>query len=85
MLHQEFGSLAKWVKPEGGYFFWLEFATGTDITPLRDKAPEYEAGFQPGAVFSSHSGLSNCMRLSFAHYGEDEIAEGIRRIRSLFK
>lgn len=84
-LHKEFDSLARWVKPEGGYFFWLEFATGTDITPLRDKARECEAGFQPGAVFSSNSGLSNCMRLSFAHYSEDDIAEGVRRIRTLFE
>lgn len=84
VLHKEFGSLAEWIKPEGGYFFWLEFAAGTDITPLRDKARERETGFQAGAVFSSCGGLSNCMRLSFAHYDEDEIAVGVRRIRSLF-
>jgi DNA-binding transcriptional MocR family regulator len=84
VLHSEFSSLAEWNKPEGGYFFWLEFTAGTDITPLRAKARECEVGFQPGAVFSSRGGLANCMRLSFAHYAEDEIAEGVRRIRSLF-
>jgi DNA-binding transcriptional MocR family regulator len=72
------------VKPEGGYFFWLEFAAGTDITPLRDRAGEFDVGFQPGSVFSSRGELSNCMRLSFAHYGVDDIAEGVRRIRRLF-
>jgi len=84
VLRSEFNSLAEWNKPEGGYFFWLEFATGTDISPLRDEARACEVGFQPGAVFSSGGGLANCMRLSFAHYAEDEIAEGVRRIRSLF-
>jgi DNA-binding transcriptional MocR family regulator len=83
-LRNEFDSLATWVKPEGGYFFWLELAAGTDIAPLRDKARELEAGFQPGAVFSTRGELSNCLRLSFAHYGEDDIAEGVRRIRRLF-
>jgi DNA-binding transcriptional MocR family regulator len=83
-LESEFSSLAKWIKPEGGYFFWLEFAAGMDIAPLRELARECEAGFQPGAVFSSCDGLSNCMRLSFAHYAEDEIAEGVRRVRTLF-
>ena len=83
-LHSEFSSLAEWRKPMGGYFFWLEFAAGTDISRLRDEARACEAGFQPGAVFSSRGGLANCMRLSFAHYAEDDIAEGVRRIRSLF-
>ena len=82
-LQKEFGSLATWLNPRGGYFFWLEFAAGMDMAPLRDKAREHEAGFQPGAVFSSRGGLSNCMRLSFAHYPEADIAEGIRRIRAL--
>ena len=82
-LSSEFGSLATWLKPQGGYFFWLEFATGTDIAALRDQARECETGFQPGAVFSSRGGLSNYMRLSFAHYPEDDIAEGIHRIRAL--
>ena len=83
-LRSEFGSLATWHKPQGGYFFWLEFAAGTDIAALRDRARECETGFQHGGVFSSCGGLSNCMRLSFAHYSEDEIADGIRRLRPLF-
>lgn len=83
-LNQNFGTLAEWMKPKGGYFFWLEFAEGIDIAPLRDRAPEHKTGFQAGAVFSSCGGLLNCMRLSFAHYAEDDIAEGVRRIRSLF-
>ena len=82
-LSSEFGSLATWQKPQGGYFFWLEFAAGTDIAALRDAARERETGFQPGGVFSNCGGLSNCMRLSFAHYPEADIAEGIRRIRAL--
>jgi len=82
-LSGEFSSLATWRKPQGGYFFWLEFAAGTDITALRDKARERETGFQPGGVFSSCGGLSNCMRLSFAHYPAADLAEGIHRIRAL--
>ncbi|MGI9224850.1 MAG: PLP-dependent aminotransferase family protein [Woeseiaceae bacterium] len=84
VLRSEFSSLAEWNMPEGGYFFWLEFATGTDTSLLRREARACEAGFQPGTVFSSGGGLANCMRLSFAHYAEDEITEGVRRIRSLF-
>jgi 2-aminoadipate transaminase len=84
-LRKEFGSLAKWKKPGGGYFFWIEFPDGTDTGPLREQAASLETGFQGGAVFSSRGGLSNFLRLSFAHYAEDQIAEGIRRMRPLFK
>jgi DNA-binding transcriptional MocR family regulator len=36
-------------------------------------------------VFSSNRKLGNFLRLSFAHYGVDDIREGISRIRSLFQ
>jgi DNA-binding transcriptional MocR family regulator len=83
-LKKEFSSLAKWKKPGGGYFFWLEFAEGTNTAPLREKAAKLETGFQAGATFSSCGGLSNFLRLSFAHYAEDQITEGIRRMGPLF-
>ncbi len=83
-LKKEFGSIAKWTMPGGGYFFWLEFPHGTDATALRERAQKLETGFQAGARFSSRGGCSNFLRLSFAHYAEDQIAEGIRRMRPLF-
>jgi 2-aminoadipate transaminase len=83
-LHSEFGDLARWNRPEGGYFFWLEFAKDIDTAALRKKALELETGFQSGRVFSNCGELNNCLRLSFAHYREDEIVVGIRRMRPLF-
>ena len=83
-LKTEIGNLATWNRPGGGYFFWLEFDAATDTTPLREQARELETGFQAGAVFSSSGGLSSFLRLSFAHYVEDQIVEGIRRMRPLF-
>lgn len=83
-LNEQFAALANWQRPLGGYFFWLRFADGVDTTPLKDAAVAVDVGFQPGAVFSKTGALENCMRLSFAHYDEDDIAKGIRRVRSLF-
>ena len=83
-LHEDFSDIAKWLRPEGGYFFWLVFDEAVDTTPIRDRAREVEAGFQAGTVFSSQGQLKNCLRLSFAHYGHDDIREGIRRLRPLF-
>ena len=83
-LHEHFAGLVEWTKPEGGYFFWLRFDESIDTAPLRDKAPDLEAGFSAGSVFSGSGGLANYARLSFAHYAEDQIREGIARIRPLF-
>jgi DNA-binding transcriptional MocR family regulator len=82
-LHQHLGSLATWQRPGGGYFFWLEFDKMLDTTALKTHAADFKTGFQPGAVFSCTSDLKNCLRLSFAHYGDDAIAEGIARLGAL--
>ena len=83
-LQEHFNDIAEWLRPDGGYFFWLRFDESVDTTPLREKARDIEAGFQAGTVFSSKGQLKNCMRLSFAHYLDKDIREGIARIRPLF-
>lgn len=83
-LHEHFDGIAKWTRPDGGYFFWIRFDESVDTTPLREKARELQTGFQAGAVFSSKGQLSHYLRLSFAHYNEDDIREGIARMRPLF-
>lgn len=83
-LHEYFDSIAVWKRPDGGYFFWLQFDDSVNTDALREKAPELETGFQGGAVSSSKGRFSNCLRLSFAHYNEDDIREGISRMRPLF-
>lgn len=84
-LHDYFSGIAEWTRPDGGYFFWVQFDESIDTAPLRDKARELETGFQGGAVFSTKGQLGNFLRLSFAHYDEDDIRKGIARMRPLFK
>ena len=83
LLHEHIGQLASWKRPEGGYFFWLKFDDSVDIAELRRHAAEFNTGFQPGSHFSANNGLHNYMRLSFAHYNEESIAEGIKRLANL--
>jgi 2-aminoadipate transaminase len=84
-LQAHLGDFAKWHKPEGGYFFWLECPPGTDTTELRREAQKYETGFQPGPVFSCDGAHQNCLRLSFAHYSEQAITAGVARLASLLR
>jgi 2-aminoadipate transaminase len=83
-LHQHFDGIAKWIRPDGGYFFWLKFDESIDTTPLQIEAREHQTGFQAGATFSTKGQCKNFVRLCFAHYDEDDIREGICRIRKLF-
>ncbi len=83
-LREHFDGIAVWTRPNGGYFFWLRFDESVETALLLDEARKVEAGFQAGNVFSSTGGLRNFMRLSFAHYNEHDIREGVARIRPLF-
>jgi DNA-binding transcriptional MocR family regulator len=76
-LEAHFDGLAVWDRPDGGYFFWLELAPGVDTTKLRPPALEAGTGFMPGPFFSGSGDFSNFLRLSFAHYGVDQIRQGV--------
>ena len=84
-LREQIGNAARWNRPDGGYFFWLEFDEAVDAAGLRDLAATYRTGFQPGEVFSCDRKLKNFIRLSFAHYGEDDIREGVARLGALLR
>ncbi len=82
-LSEQLGDVARWQKPQGGYFFWLEMPEGFDAVAMRQQAPSFRTGFQAGSVFSSQGQFSNFIRLSFAHYNEEQIVEGIERLYKL--
>jgi DNA-binding transcriptional MocR family regulator len=71
---------AQFAAPAGGYFFWVRLP-GVDTSKLQVKADALNVGFRPGARFSSQGGLGEYMRLSFVFYGEEEIEEGVRRLK----
>jgi len=83
-LKTNFGNLATWQPPAGGYFFWIRLADDLDTATFRDRAAELETGFQPGSHFSDGGRLRNFLRLSFSHYDEEDISDGIARLRLVF-
>ena len=84
-LAAELGDQARWEKPLGGYFFWLELGSGQDSSKLKSLALDAGTGFQPGPVFSCGNAFGNWIRLSFAHYRREQIREGIGRLATLIR
>ena len=71
---------AEFKTPQGGFFFWVRLP-GVDVVGLREQAREFNVGIRQGTLFSSQGGMGDYMRLCYAFYDEDKIAEGIRRLR----
>jgi 2-aminoadipate transaminase len=83
-LRKHLSGVARWEKPGGGYFFWLELPEGADAAALSAAASAAGTGFLPGAACSNAGGQRHCLRLSFAHYSVPDIHEGIARLRKAF-
>jgi len=79
-LGKRLGNVARWQKPGGGYFFWLELPEGADCGALEAAARAAGTGFLPGSACSTSGALRHCLRLSFAHYSVSDIYEGISRL-----
>jgi 2-aminoadipate transaminase len=73
-LEKHFGG-AKWTRPEGGYFVWLELPFGTDTRAVLERARGVTA--VPGAEFSAPA---NFMRLAYSFASPGEIETGIERL-----
>jgi DNA-binding transcriptional MocR family regulator len=61
---------ATYLRPEAGYFFWLQLPEPVDTAAFLPVARAAGVGFQPGPVFSTTGQLRNYLRLSFAFYDE---------------
>src|SRR6266542_5591084 len=71
---------ARWSRPQGGYFVWLELPEGADAGALLERATAAGVTFVPGADFG---GAPNTARLAFSFVSPDEIREGVRRLAAL--
>jgi DNA-binding transcriptional MocR family regulator len=71
---------ARWSRPEGGYFVWLELPGAADAATLLERAAAAGVTFVPGTDFG---GSPNTARLAFSYVSPEEIREGMRRLARL--
>ncbi len=73
---------ARYVKPEGGYFLWVELPTHVDTDLLSEQAAEKGVPFAKGSDFMIEGGR-NCLRLSYSSASADDLREGIARLAGI--
>ncbi|KAJ3226837.1 hypothetical protein HDU78_010174 [Chytriomyces hyalinus] len=89
------------VKPEGGFFIWLELPAGHDTFEIlhamqtgglyqgNKLLTRVKMSFAPGRLFTSSSEkggrFSNCLRLTFAFYPKEQLLVGVQRLCALLK
>ena len=79
-VRKHLGDAVDFTAPGGGYFFWLTFNDGTNTDALLPIAQEHGVNYRPGTAFSASGAFTNAIRLAFALYEPDMLAEGVRRI-----
>src|SRR2546421_1835983 len=79
-LDRDLPAVARWSRPQGGYFLWLDLPPDTDASHLLARAEEDGVTFVPGTDFG---GDPSSARLAYSFVSPDEIAEGIRRLAAL--
>lgn len=85
-LYRYFPAEARWTKPEGGMFIWVELPQEIDTAALLSTAVEQEqVAFIPGHAFAvpgypAACQATHCLRLNFSNCDVNTIEEGIKRL-----
>lgn len=79
LLHEHLPTVT-FKKPHGGFFIWAQLPEGRDVAQVKTAAEQHGVNFQAGTRFGSSKSLSQFLRLSFAHYNNSELEEGVKRL-----
>jgi 2-aminoadipate transaminase len=74
---------ARFVKPTGGYFLWVDLPRGIDVGVLFEAAAERGVQFVKGTDFVL-DGAKSSLRLAYSGVTPDEIEEGVRRLAEAY-
>jgi 2-aminoadipate transaminase len=75
---------ARFVRPEGGYFLWVDLPAGTDVARLEAGARERGVVFVKGSDFLLEGGQSS-LRLAYSGVPPEQIEEGIARLADAYR
>jgi 2-aminoadipate transaminase len=84
-MDRDFPTEARWTRPEGGLFLWVELPKSLNADRLFEEAIAERVAFVPGSSFFACEKRHNFMRLNFSNQRPEMIEEGIKRISALLK
>jgi len=85
-LERHLSGRARWNRPSGGMFVWVELSPAIDAVRLLATAVErFSLAFSPGQAFAvaGTDHARHCLRLAFGNLQPAQIAEGIERLAAL--
>lgn len=78
-LRRHCGGRVKWRRPDGGFFYWLEFVGDIDAPAVMRTAAEHGVRCRPGEqFFGEPDDGRRHVRLAFSMYPDVELAMGIK-------
>jgi 2-aminoadipate transaminase len=75
---------ATFVKPQGGYFLWVDLPEGSDVAALEAGAQDRGVIFVKGTDFLIEGGESS-LRIAYSAVPPDQIEEGIARVADAYR
>ena len=84
-MERYFPAEARWTRPEGGLFLWVELPERLSAEELFEEAIAERVAFVPGTSFFACERKLNFMRLNFSNQKPEMIEEGIKRIANVLK
>lgn len=84
-MDRYFPAEAKWTRPQGGLFLWVELPARISAEALFQEAVAECVAFVPGTSFFAAEAKLNFMRLNFSNQRPEMIEEGIKRIARVLK
>jgi 2-aminoadipate transaminase len=74
---------ARFQRPDGGYFLWIDLPEGTDVDALYDAAAARDVVFVKGSDFVLE-GAENSLRLAYSGVTPEQIEEGVKRLAQAY-
>lgn len=76
-LEQHLGDLATWVRPNGGFFFWLTLRRPELLDDVIQRCERAGVLVRSGSVFRVDSDGLGAIRLAFSHAPHDQLRTGV--------
>ena len=84
-MDEYFPKEAKFTRPEGGLFTWVEMPDYVNTRDMAADALALNVAFVPGDGFFPNGGNFHCLRMNYSNMPDDRIVEGVKRIAEVMK